>query len=406
MLTLLPSLILLLSTLSLSTPANAGAAIAKAYYPGWGSDDFPLSKVTWSKYTHLTYAFAKTTKDGGLTLEGSNPGGLKPFVKAAHENGVKACFSIGGWTGSQYFSTAVSTPEKRTAFVKTIVDFAKKYDADCIDLNWEYPAKQGIGCNTIDKDDTPHFLSFLEELHAATELPISAAVGIVPFNDAAGNPITDVSGFAKVFEHIVIMNYDVWGPWGSTVGPNAPLNDTCAAPANQQGSAVSAVNAWIKAGMPAEKIVLGVPAYGHGFTVKKEDAFQKGSTTKLAKYPPFDNKNRPNGDKWDDKAGKDVCGNDNPAGGIFTFWGMVDNGYLKEDGTPKVPHRFDDCSKTPYVYNPDKQIMISYDDAKSMDHKGHFIKNFGLAGFSLWNAAGDYHDILVDAVRHGAGFKN
>ncbi|ESK83904.1 glycoside hydrolase family 18 protein [Moniliophthora roreri MCA 2997] len=404
MFALFPSLILLLSTLSFSTPANAGAHIAKAYYPGWNSNDFPLSKVTWSKYTHLTYAFAKTTKEGGLSLEGSNPGGLQPFVKAAHDNGVKACLSIGGWTGSQYFSTAVSTPEKRTAFVKTVVDFAKKYDVDCLDMDWEYPAKQGIGCNTIDKEDTAHFLSFLEELHAATKLPLSAAVGIVPFDDASSKPVTDVSGFAKVFEHIVIMNYDVWGPWSSSVGPNAPLNDACAAPANQQGSAVSAVKAWTKAGMPAEKIVLGVPAYGHAFTVKKEDAFEKGSTSKLAPYPPFDKNSHPNGDKWDDKPGKDVCGNEQPAGGIFTFQGMIDNGYLKEDGSPKVASRFDDCSKTPYVYNPDKQIMISYDDAQSMNDKGSFIKKSGLAGFSLWNVAGDHQDILVDAVRKGAGF--
>ncbi|EEB96148.1 hypothetical protein MPER_04766, partial [Moniliophthora perniciosa FA553] len=60
----------------------------------------------------------------------------------------------------------------------------------------------------------------------------------------------------------------------------------------------------------------------------------------------------------------------------------------------------------PYVYNPDKEIMILYDDAKSMDHKGHFIKQMGLAGFSLWEFTGDYNDILLDAIRHGAGFKD
>ena len=32
--------------------------VALAWYAGWHATDFPLSKVSWSKYTHLTYAFA------------------------------------------------------------------------------------------------------------------------------------------------------------------------------------------------------------------------------------------------------------------------------------------------------------------------------------------------------------
>lgn len=34
------------------------AKVATAWYAGWHADDFPLSKVSWSKYTQLTYAFA------------------------------------------------------------------------------------------------------------------------------------------------------------------------------------------------------------------------------------------------------------------------------------------------------------------------------------------------------------
>lgn len=49
-----------------------------------------------------------------------------------------------------------------------------------------------------------------------------------------------------------IMNYDIWGSWSSTVGPNAPLNDSCAP--TQDGSAVSAVKAWTSAGFPADQV--------------------------------------------------------------------------------------------------------------------------------------------------------
>jgi len=218
--------------------------------------------------------------------------------------------------------------------------------------SWEAPGSQGIGCNTINPNDTANFLSYLQELRRdpfGKSMIITAATGINPFAGQDGNPITDVRGFAKVFDYVAIMNYDIWGPWSETVGPNAPLDDSCAAPEQQAGSAVSAVAAWSKAGMPKCQIVLGVPSYGHSFRVRKADAFVNGSTTVLAPYPAFDKNDLPVGDSWDDgETGVDECGNQTGPGGNVDFWGMVELGYLKPDGSPKPdrPFRFDSCSQT------------------------------------------------------------
>lgn len=144
------------------------------------------------------------------------------------------------------------------------------------------------------------------------------------------------------------MNYDVWGSWSTGVGPDAPLNDSCAATANQQGSAVSAIKAWTKAGMPASQIVLAVPGYGHSFSVNNTAAFVNGSTTELAAYPGFNASNQPFGDKWDDGPTTDECGNPQLQGGVFDFWGLVDGGFLNEDGSVAdgIASRFDNCSQT------------------------------------------------------------
>lgn len=70
--------------------------------------------------------------------------------------------------------------------------------------------------------------------------------------------------------------------------------------------------------------------------------------------------------------------------------------------------------------------MVAYDDAASFTAKGEFIALGGLRGFSMWEgiaygysvfchsltillyslliAGGDYNDILLDAIRNGAGF--
>ncbi|KAI9458902.1 chitinase [Lactarius psammicola] len=369
-----------LSTRS-DSPSNA---VASTWYAGWHSSDFTLRDLSWNKYTNVIYAFATTTPDVNVIgLADSDKALLPQFVQVAHDNCVKAIVAIGGWTGSRYFSSA--------------------YNLDGVGFDWEYPNKQGIGCNLLSADDSANFLSFLQTLRnqdGAKDLIISAAVSITPFVGPDGNPMTDVSEFAKVLNYIEIMNYDIWGSWSSGVGPNSPLDDSCAAAANQQGSAVSAVKAWNTAGFPANQIILGVAAYGHSFHVNKSSALDTSGNIKL--YAPFDKSQQPAGGEWDSTAvGVDVCGIPNVVGGLFTFWSLNEAGFLNNDGSVAdgIDYTFDSCSKSAYVYNPTSQVMVSFDDAASFTAKGKYIKDAGLGGFALWEAGGDSDDILLDAIK-------
>jgi len=47
--------------------------------------------------------------------------------------------------------------------------------------------------------------------------------------------------------------------------------------------------------------------------------------------------------------------------------------------------------------------MISFDDAQSFAAKGQYIKETGLRGFAMWEAGGDYNDILLDAINEAVG---
>ncbi|KAJ8583637.1 glycoside hydrolase family 18 protein [Rhizopogon salebrosus TDB-379] len=403
--------LLALSAIGARTPAAGSTSpIAATWYAGWhATEGFPLSSVSWEKYDTIYYSFATPTSSvDSLSLDGSDGDLLPEFVSTAHANNVEAHISIGGWGGSLYFSSNLATAANRTAFVKTVVDFASKYGVDGVQFDWEAPNHQGIGCNTISPNDTSNFLAFLQELRLdaiGVKLTISAAVGLTPFMDASGSPSTDVSGFAEVFDYVALMNYDVWGSWSSSVGPNAPLNDTCATPANQQGSAVFAVEAWSDAGMPVNKIVLGVASYGHSFSVTPSDAFVSIDTKMLGAYPAFNASNQPLGDAWGNTGGLDVCGVYEGQGGTFNFWGLVDSGFLTEEGAPvgDIYYRYDDCSQTSYVYNETSKVMISFDNAQSFTAKGQYIKETGLHGFAMWEAGGDYNDILLDAISKAVG---
>ncbi|KAF8555059.1 glycoside hydrolase family 18 protein [Imleria badia] len=397
--------------ISLAPTSGTNQPVAAAWYTGWhATEGFPLQNVSWDKYNTLIYSFAITTPSvNSLTLNGSDPPLLPEFVREAHKHDVAAHVAIGGWDGGIWFSSDVATPRNRTAFVKTVVDFATRYDLAGINFDWESPNQQGIGCNTISANDTQNFLYFLQELRAnsvGAKLTLSAATGLTPFHDASGNPSTNMSNFAEVLDYIAIMDYDVWGPWSLSVGPNSPLNDTCTAPANQVGSAVSAVKAWTAAGMPVHKIVLGVPSYGHSFSVSPSDAFVNGSETELIAYPKFNASNQPLGDTWDDTGGVDSCGVYEGPGGTFNLWGLVDGRFLTTEGNPApgIYYRYDACSQTPYVYNKTSEVMVSFDNAQSFAAKGNYIKETGLRGFAMWEAGGDYNNILLDTIRSKAGF--
>ena len=153
------------------------------------------------------------------------------------------------------------------------------------------------------------------------------------------------------------MNYDIWGSWSDSVGPNAPLDDSCAP--SPEGSAMSAVKAWTNAGFPLHKIILGVPAYGHSFHVNSSAAYD--SSGKIHPYVPFNKTQQPAGDKWDSTAsGVDVCGNPNVVGGLFHLWGLIDGGFLTANGTVAkgIDYVFDRCSKT--VSHQEESLEIGF----------------------------------------------
>ena len=51
---------------------------------------------------------------------------------------VKAMVTVGGYTGSRYFSGFTGTEESRSAFVKACMNFASKYKLDGLDFDWEF----------------------------------------------------------------------------------------------------------------------------------------------------------------------------------------------------------------------------------------------------------------------------
>ena len=92
--------LLLGQALLLPMPISAQAGTAApfrvvAYYPSWRSLS-QVASVPFDQLTHLIYAFAIPTEDGGLQpLE--NAAAASALIREAHARGVKVLLAVGGY---------------------------------------------------------------------------------------------------------------------------------------------------------------------------------------------------------------------------------------------------------------------------------------------------------------------
>lgn len=216
------------------------------YYPSWKPDK--LNFVDFGVLTHVCYAFAIPTSDGGLRdLE--NPETAKALIKSAHANKAKVLLSIGGWSYNDtplegVFMEATSTKEKTERFAENIIAMCDRYGFDGVDMDWEHPRTDG----TSAKQYESLMLCLSEKLHAKGKLLTSA---VLSGATADGNIYYDAAAHTNAVlnavDFINIMAYD---------GGDGERH-------SQYDFAVNCGKYWKETrGLPAYKVVLGVPFYG------------------------------------------------------------------------------------------------------------------------------------------------
>jgi len=326
-----------------------------------------------AKYlTRINYAFANI--QGGRMVLGA-PTDAQNFAQlTALRNSnprLTVLVSVGGWLWSTNFSDMALTAESRRTFEESVMEFLAHYDLDGLDIDWEYPGLPGAG-HPFHAEDKLNFTALLEELRSRFDaearkthrrLYLTIAMG-------AGDDViahTEMRKVQRYVDTVNLMTYDYYeADSDKTTGHHAPMFADPADP--KKASSDETVRVYEKAGVPAEKILLGVPFYGRVWgdvPDKNHGLFQPGKEIKgvNAQYSSI----------VSDMLGK----------GYTRYW--------------------DDAAKAPYLYNAEKRIFVSYEDPESLGVKCKYVREHKLGGVMFWEYFGDPDEKLLQSIEQGLG---
>ncbi|RXW17813.1 hypothetical protein EST38_g8035 [Candolleomyces aberdarensis] len=365
---------------------GAGTPIVASYYPSWAASTLPLESVDWNKFDVVFFAFAIPNQSGGLDWPDS---------------------------GKEVLKRLSSVISRRRAQTKVVLSVVHGMNPQCPQHAKEYPNSPGAG-NPHSAADAENFLQFLKMLRSklGPEKIISAAVGHLPWLGSNGKPLNNVSEYAKYMTFVNIMNYDVW-PASSHPGPNAPLGDLCHTSSQPEANAKAAYAQWTKAGMPASKLLLGLATYG--YVSRSRNTKLSGSSVPAlipGAHPRSQTRLHPAGGAGVDSAEASAPGD------LRLMWGqqiafhqLLSMGALtkKGDGTYGAANGYtmgwDDCSDTPFLFNTQRETVVSYDDTYSLVDKAKFAREVGMAGCFTWSLDQDDGLSLHNAIRSGLGLE-
>jgi GH18 family chitinase len=363
-----------------------------------------IAELPAAQLTHVFYAFARVTKDGRMALgdpcldvgdcpagdtthAGRGPGGNFAALRRLKERHptLKVVISVGGWSGSARFSDVALSDSSRRSFVASGIDvFFRQHPGlfDGIDVDWEFPVRGGAAGNAERPEDRQNFTLLLAELRRQLDAQgardgrrheLSIAASAHP----SSLETVEIDRITPLLDFVGLMTYDYHN--GSKIAHfNSPLRAAVDDPT--PGLSVdSTVRAYLGAGVPRAKLVVGVPFYGRavgGVAPQRAGLFARATA-------------EPTG--WDPSEDAD--------------YRVLARTKLKD---PSWIRSWHEGAQVPWLYHPATRTWISYDDPRSVAAKARYAREQRLGGVLIWELGADDGTLLpavYDALR-GAKGKN
>jgi chitinase len=324
-------------------------------------------EVAAAKLTRINYAFANIQDGKIVAVSPADAPNFATLVALKQQNpSLEVVVSVGGWLWSGNFSDMALTRSSRARFIDSVAAFIRQYRLDGLDIDWEFPGQVGAG-NRFRPEDKENYTLLLTELRRrfdreqrtlGRKLLLSVAAG-------AGDDFlehTEMGRVAREVDTVNLMAYDFYEPDGDKItGNHAPLYHDPADP--KAGSADDSVRHYERAGVPARKIVLGVPFYGHvwgNVGSANHGLFQPGS----------------------------------PVPHAFAHHGDIASTLLKQGFT----RYWDAAASVPFLYNEQTKVFVSYEDPVSLAVKCAYVRRNELGGVMFWEYTADPSGALLDTI--------
>lgn len=332
-------------------------------YKLWHAEEVPGDLLT-----EVNIAFATIKPDFNIELKLVEGLDLKQEIQKLRESypKLKINLSIGGW-GADGFSDLALTKDTRQIFIESVISQIELYDLDGVDIDWEYPAQDTQGLTKSRKEDTKNFVCLMREIRSRLDAlqnekdktyTLSFAA---PFSSWAIKDLA-IKQVSKSVDYIYLMGYDYIGEWSTVTGHHSNLDD------NKEASIHLNTDEGLKQYLkvcPPEKLVLGVPAYGYGWSgvaSTNNGLFQKATASI-------------------------------PSSQVDLSYNNLKQNYIAKNGFTMY---WDDVSKAAYLYNGDN--WITYEDSRAISYKAELVKKLGLGGMMYWEHTQDTTGDIITAI--------
>ena len=358
----------------LATVQAQNAKKIVGYYYGKGRPDYQLSRVPVQKLTHLIYSHAVPTAQGDCEMAHPDvdiPNLQSLRVLRAQNPNLLVLLSVGGWSGSRYFSDIAATPSARSRFSTSCLRIVTQYGLDGIDIDWEYPVTGGKQTDHKRKSDKENFVLLLRQLRSDLQRKQHPLLTIA--STCYRNHLNDLSAkeMAAVLDWFNLMGYDFNEMQPKRTSHHSglfawPTTAALNADAIKFANSDAAVQWYLDHGVPPGKIVLGLPFYGQVW----------------ANVP---NENHGMFEPYEGRPGEE---------GTLSYR-EIEQSYL-----PVYTRYWDDQAKVPWLYNKGTKIMISYEDAESIAAKAKYVRQKQLGGIMFWDLGqDDSKSTLLEAIK-------